>query len=233
MSPRMWKVWLLCWAAAAGRGDGGGAADSTEGSARMRALCERGGGWRAHQSTADAAFTRITADTFFRAAACSIAAPALFFLSVHNDPVMRAAHVAAWAQAAGAVRCAESLAVLRQCSDAEVDARDRSTCRGRDAARAAPELTLSVLDAGDSHSARVLWQQLRLDESTSSHGRAGGSEPQSQAAVLALFSTNDHVEGLVLVPLPVRVKEDTHCEVRCVSNRCGVLRAAATTRRAS
>ena len=235
----LWQLWMLCWAAAAGRGDGGDEADSTEGSARMRALCERGGGWRAHQSTADVAFTSITTDTFFRAAACSVAAPALFFLSVHDDPTMRAAHVAAFTQAAGAVRHAESLAVWpHSCgSDADVDAGDRGTCRGSGAVRAAPELTLSVLDAGDSHSARVLWQQLRLDESTSSNvrlasgGRAGGSAPRSQAAVLALFSTNDHAEGLALIPFPVLVNEDTHCEVWCVSNRGGVLRAAASTRR--
>ena len=202
---RYWQLWMLCWAAAAGRGEGVG--EQAEGSARMRALCERGGGWRAHQSTAGVAFTSITTDTFFRAAACSVAAPALIFLSAHDDPTMRAAHVAAWTQAAGAVRRAESLAVFRQCSDADVDAGDGGNCK----ARAAPELTLSVLDTGDSHSARVLWQQLRLDESTSSHvrmasGRASGSAPQSQAAVLALFSTNDHAEGLALVPLPVLVK---------------------------
>jgi hypothetical protein len=227
---RLWQLWMLCMSAAAGRGDGGGdAAESNEGIARMRALCERGGGWRAHQSTAGVAFTSITTDTFFRAAACSVAAPALIFLSAHDDPTMRAAHVAAWTQAAGAVRRAESLAVLRQCSDADVDAGDGGNCK----ARAAPELTLSVLDTGDSHSAVILWQQLRLDESTSSHvrmasgGRASGSAPQSQAAVLALFSTNDHAEGLALVPLPVLVKEDTHCEVRCVSNRGEVLREAA------
>jgi hypothetical protein len=230
---RYWQLWMLCWAAAAGRGEGVG--EQAEGSARMRALCERGGGWRAHQSTAGVAFTSITTDTFFRAAACSIAAPALFFLSVHDDPTMRAAHVAAWTQAAGAVRRAESLAVLRQCSDADEDAGESRNCRGSGEARAAPELTLSVLDAGDSRSARVLWQQLQLDESTSSHvrmasGRASGSAPQSQAAVLALFSTNDHAEGLALVPLPVLVKEEKHCEVRCVSNRGEVLRGGSNHR---
>ena len=233
MARRAWRaalvwLWLLLRAAVVGggggRGDGRAAgADAADAAGdSVRDLCAHGGGWRsrshedAAEDAASDAFTRITHDDFFRAAACSVAAPALIFFSAEEDPATRAAHLAAWARAAGAVRRAESLALFRQCSTHGQGAEER--CRG-----AAPELTLSVLDAGDSRSARALWARLRLDDEAgrrvrlASGDRAGGGAPHSKAAVLALFSTNDHAEGLALSPLPVRVTaEDHQCEVRSV-----------------
>ncbi len=222
-------MWLLLLRAAVvvgsggGRGDGPAAGtDAAGGAHRVRDLCERDGGWRRSRShdegaadTKPDAFTRITRDAFFRAAACSVAVPALIFFSAEEDPATRAAHVAAWARVAGAVRRAESLALFRQCSAHGQGAEER--CRG-----SAPELTLSVLDEGDSRIARAMWQQLRLDAASSnvrlaSGDRAGGGAPHSKAAVLALFSTNDHAEGLALSPLPLRVTAEDHpCEVRSV-----------------
>jgi hypothetical protein len=155
-------------------------------------------GWRSSSLPEQPYFTRIPVETFYRAAACSVAVPSLIFFSMDDDQA-QLQDVHAWTNAAAMVREfeQEQLAEPREGSGLYTN-----------------ELTLGILADLTGPSARDLARSLRVP--------AGAS-----AVLLAAFSTNDHAEGLVFLALPVLTHQTAPTETRCEDEKADSLACVA------
>jgi hypothetical protein len=166
----------------------------------LQSRCQEGGGWRSSSLPEPPYFTRISVDTFYRAAACSVAVPSLIFFSM--DDQAHGQDVRAWTNAAAMVREQEQLAQPRDGSG------------WRKGALYSNELTLGILADLTGPSARDLARSLRVPADAS-------------AVLLAAFSTNDHAEGLVFLALPVLTHQTAPTETRCEDEKAGTLACVA------
>ena len=146
----------------------------------LEEVCADGGGWQSRRANAPVPFTTISPATFFRAAACAVAVPALIFVPARDaGGAMSPTDAHAWSNAVAAVREKVARQKWRKRGDGGAELSGRA-------------LTLCVLDLGTPPTPHYadLWRQLGLPD-----GHVSG-------AVLALFSTNDHAEGLALLVRP-------------------------------
>lgn len=116
---------------------------SEESFAWLQTRCQEGGGWRSSSLPEQPYFTRIPVETFYRAAACSVAVPSLIFFSMDDQAQRQDVH--AWTNAAAMVREQEQLAQPREGSGLYTN-----------------ELTLGILADLTGPSARDLARSLRV-----------------------------------------------------------------------
>ena len=170
----------LLWMLAATASCGAGATRAEEHElAELQHICARGGapacasGGGAGASQCGAAL--VEPRDFVRVAACAVAAPALILFAPRaSNPAPKGEAGDAWVRAAARVR-------------------EREERLGSVGPAGTPILSLLTLEGVRDTS--DLWQRLGLPSSLL-HEPMGG-------ALLAVFSTNDHAEGLALLAVPV------------------------------